>query len=326
MKTKYKIPNKIYSLDVNSKELFELSDEGNVFFNQALQVLDLSIIENKVLLLYRGEKRDNLKNKLDFKDSNDLFYKFFHVGDKSKYLIKNNNFKKYLDDINDVSDRVFKIIFDKILEKQKENNAISKFKDYFTDIENKEDFLEKIINLNDKSKLRIRDYYFSYLHQDEVDENKSSFFVSTSKDIEVAEDEKFTGKGDNKIVIYYFISKPYIDLAIYSRNEPSLKKYCIDNDLPVYFAPFFDENEVCVKSGLIPNNILGVMAYIDNEEVFIVNPYLFFYYEENNLENFISKGLPVDREKFDEVLATTNYYGMLLYTEDNRFEEMKENR
>ena len=126
-------------------------------------------------------------------------------------------------------------------------------------------------------------------------------------------------------VIYYFISKPYIDLAVYSRNEPSLKKYCRDNDLPTYNAPFSEENEVCVKSGLFPNNILGVTTYIDDEEVFIVNPYL-FYYEENNLENFISEGLPVDREKFYEVLERVNYKGMLCRDEDNRFEEIEENR
>lgn len=320
MKTKYKIPNKIYTLDLNSEKLVELSDKGNEFFNQALEVLDSSITENKALLIYRGENKKSLHNKLNFTDLDDLFYKFFHVGEKSKYLIKSNDFERYLDDINDISDRVFKIIFDKINEIQKQNSAISEFKDYFTDIQNKEDFLEKKINLNDKYKLRIRDYYFSYLHQEKIDDNKSSFFVSTSKDIEVA--EVFTEEGENKLVIYYFISKPYIDLAIYSRNEPYLKKYCIDNALPTYYAPFYDENEVCVKSGLFPNNILGVTAYVNDEEVFIVNPYL-FYYEENNLENFISEALPVDREKFYKVLAKTNLKGMTLSREDNNFEEIQ---
>ena len=323
MKTKYKIPTKLYSLDINSEKLVELCDEGNSFFNQALEVLNTSITKNKALLVYRGENKEILSNKLYFTDLDDLFNKLFHVGDKSNYLIRSNNFKRYLDDINDVSERVFKIIFDKILEKQKDNKARSEFKDYFTDIQNKEDFVEKIINLNDKSKLRIRDYYFSYLHQEAIDDNKSSFFVSTSKDIEVA--EGFTEEGKNKFVIYYFISKPYIDLAIYSRNEPYLKKYCIDNDLPTYYAPFYDEDEVSVKSALTPHNILGVTGYIDDEEVFIVNPYLFFYYK-NHLENFISKGLPVDREKFYEILSTTNCDGMLLYFENNRFEEIKENR
>ncbi len=320
MKTKYKIPTKLYSLDINSEKLVELCDEGNRFFNQALEVLDSSITENKVLLVYRGEKRNSLMDKLCFIDLDDLFNKLFHVGDKSKYLIKNNNFEKYLDDINDVSDRVFEIIFDKIFEKQQDNNARSAFKEYFSDIQNKEKFLEKIVNLDDKSKLRIRDYYFSYLHQEAIDENKSSFFVSTSKDIEVA--EEFTEEREDKFVIYYFISKPYIDLAIYSRNEPQLKKYCRDNDLPIYFAPFYEEDEVCVKSALTPYNILGVTSYIDEEEVFIVNPYLFYYYEKD-LENFISKGLPVDREKFYKILPTTNYFGMLLYPENNKFEEIK---
>jgi len=245
MKIKYKIPAKLYSLDINSEKLVELSNEGSNFFYEALEVLDTKITKNKALLVYRGENKESLRNKLCFTNLDDLFHKFFHVGDKSKYLIKSNTFQRYLDDINDVSDKVFETIFDKINTKQKENNAKSEFKDYFTDIENKEDFLEKIIYLNDKSKLRMRDYYFSYLHQEEIDENKSSFFVSTSKDIEIAEDETFTGKGNNKIVIYYFISKPYTDRAIYSRNEPSLKRHCINNGLPTYNAPFYGEDEVC---------------------------------------------------------------------------------
>jgi len=320
MKTKYKIPTKLYSLDIKSERLFELCDKGNNFFNHSLEVLDTAIIENKALLVYRGENKENLNNKLCFTDLDNLFYKLFHVGDKSKYLIKSNTFKRYLDDINDVSVNVFKIIFDKINKVQKENNAKSEFKAYFTDIENKEDFLKKIIKLNNKSKLRIRDYYFSYLHQEAIDENKSSFFVSTSKDVEVAEGN--TEEVENKFIIYYFISKPYIDLAIYSRNEPYLKKYCIDNDLPIYSAPYFDEDEVCVKAGLFPNYILGVTSYIDEEEVFILNPYLFFYYD-NGLENFISEGLPVNKEIFDAILAKTNYDGIFLSREDNKYEEIK---
>jgi len=323
MKTKYKIPNKLYSLDIDSKELIELCDEGNNFFNQALEVLDTSINKNNALLVYRGENRSNLHKKLFFRDSNDLFYKVFHVGEKSKYFIKSNLLRRYLKDINDVSDRVFKIIFDKICEKQNENNAISKFKSYFTNISNKEDFIKKVKNLNDKSKLRIRDYYFSYLHQEEIDGNKSSFFVSTSKDIEVAEDERYTGEEDKKVLIYYFIPKPYIDLAIYSKNEPILKKYCVDSNLPIYPIPFDGlEDEVCVKGALAPDNILGVTTYIDNEEAFVINPYLFYYYE-NHLENFIKEGLPVDRKRFYEILATTGLKGFIRYFKDNRFEEMK---
>jgi len=322
MKTKYKIPAKIYSLDINYEKLVELNENRKNFFNQALEVLNTSITENKVLLVYRGENKENLKNKLRFTNLDDLFNKLFHVGDKSKYLIK-SNFERYLNDINDISDRVFQIIFDKILEKQKDNNAINEFKDYFTDIQNKEDFLEKIINLNDKSKLRIRDYYFSYLHQEAIDENRSSLFVSTSKDIEVA--EGLTEEGENKFIIYYFISKPYIDRAIYSKNEPYLKKYCQKNYLPTYNAPYDYEDEVCVKGALAPHNILGVTTYIENNEVFIVNPYL-FKYKENNLKNFILEGLRVDREKFDKILPKTNYDGIVIYPENNRFEEIKENR
>jgi len=288
--------------------------------NQALKVLDASINEKKSLLVYRGEKKNIIKNKLYFKNLDDLFYKLFHVGDKSKYFIKSNFFRRYIDDINDVSDRVFEIIFDKIFEKQNKNNAKSEFKFYFTNIDNKEDFIKKITSLDDKSKLRIRDYYFSYLHQEEIDGNKSSFFVSTSKDIDVA--EEFGGKRNNKLLIYYFIPKPYIDLAIYSRNEPFLKNYCNNNELPIYNAPFYDEDEVCVKGALAPDNILGVTTYINNEEAFVINPYLFYYYE-NHLENFIKEGLPVDREIFDEILPTTGFNGFITYFKDNKFEEMK---
>ena len=157
--------------------------------------------------------------------------------------------------------------------------------------------------MDDKSKLRIRDYYFSYLHQEETDKNNNSFFVSTSKSIEVAEDECFTGERDNKIVIYYFIPEPHIDRAIYSIDEPYLKKYCQENNLPTYYAPYDEEDEVCIKVALSPHNILGVTTYIDDKEAFIVNHYLF----EIDLKNFVSNGLDIDSKKFDKIIETTEY-------------------
>ena len=323
MKTKYKIPAKIYSLDINSEKLVELNENGKFFFNQALEVLNTSITENKALLVYRGENKENLKNKLRFTNLDDLFYKLFHVGDKSKYFIKSNYFEqRYIKDINDVSKKVFEVIFDKINEKQNDRNEESEFNKYFTNIKNKKDFLEKIICLDDKSKLRIRDYYFSYLHQEETDKNNSSFFVSTSKDIEVA--EELTQEGENKFIIYYFISKPYIDRAIYSRSDPYLKKYCQKNNLPIYYAPYYEEDEICVKVALAPHNILGITTYIDNEETFVVNPYLFVY-NKTDLKKFVSKGLNIDRKKFDKIIRMTNYFGVNHYPENNRFEEIKEN-
>jgi len=321
MKIKYKIPSKLYSLDIDSEKLVELCVEGNNFFNQVLEVLDTSINENKALLVYRGERKSCINDELNFNDDlDDLFCKIFHVGTSSKYFIKSNNFKKYLNNINDISNEVFEIIFDKIYKQQKQNDKKNDFKSYFTNIDNKKDFLEKITNLNNISRLRVRDYYFSYLHQEAIDKNQSSFFVSTSKKIKKA--EYFAGKKENKIVIFYFLSKPYIDLAIYSKNKQYLKNYCEKNNLQTYKAPYPKQDEISVKGALFPDNILGVTSYINEEEVFIVNPYLFYYYD-NHLENFIKEGLPVNQEKFYENLLKVNGKGILLYDSNNKFEEIR---
>jgi len=105
-------------------------------------------------------------------------------------------------------------------------------------------------------------------------------------------------------------------------NKEKLEKYCNDNELPIYNAPFYEEDEVCVKGALEPRHILGVTTYIDKAEVFVVNPYLFDFYE-NHLENFVKEGLPVDLERFYKIFPTTNCNGFFRFFKDNKFEEIK---
>ncbi|RLA65178.1 MAG: hypothetical protein DRQ78_05415 [Epsilonproteobacteria bacterium] len=318
--SQYSIPNQLLTLDLNKEVICPLTQEQNQIFNKSMQILEDDIDNNKVLLVYRGENKTRVSERFYSTDLNELINKLFHLGDKGNYFTK-SNYDDNIESINDISENVFAIIFDKIFQLQVTNNANDSMKIYFSDKNNKILFLEKMRNLDNKEKIRIRDYYFSYLHIMAADRNKNSIFVSTSKDIDVA--MHYAGDAEeNQIILYYFIPKPYIDLAIYGKNEHHLKEYCKKNKLPVYNVLYEDEDEVSVKAVLFPHYILGVIFYIDQKKSFIINPYLF--HMKDNLNIHIKDGLPIDGEKFEKLIQSTNLNGVKKYNYDNTFEDIRD--
>lgn len=318
--SRYFIPNQLLTLDFNKETICPLTKEQNQIFNEAMRILDECIDKHKVLLVYRGENKTRISKRFYSADLYELINKLFHIGDKGNYFTK-SNYDDNIDNINDISDNVFATIFDKIFQLQVTNNANDSIKTYFSDKNNKIPFLEKIRNLDYREKIRIRDYYFSYLHIMAADKNKNSIFVSTSKDIDVA----IHYAGDNEedqIITYYFIPKPYIDLAIYGKNEPHLKEYCKKNKLPAYNVLYEDEDEVSVKAVLFPHYILGAIFCIDKKKSFVINPYLFQM--EDNLDTYIREGLLIDGEKFEKLIQSTNLNGVRKYHDDNTFEDIRD--
>ncbi len=315
------IPAKLYSIDLESNIMIELNKAQKNSFNNAKRILNAYIEKDKAILLYRGDNIADLLERMGNEKINQLLDNIFHVGDKGKYFYQCDGYH-FINKIDDISNTVFEYIFNRISEAEKNNNASNSFKQYFVNSFNKNDFIERINGVTDKTtKLRIRDYYLVYLHTvngyyGDVMGN-CSFFVSTSKEYEVAEGDT---KDDEPFIVYCFLPKPYIDLAISNRNKKFLKENAVENEFPEYDTPFYLENEVSIKGALFPQNIFGIKCLIDGEETFVVNPYLFS--RSTNLEKFPYIGIDVDQSRFSQKINFTNFKKAIIKTENKDFVEV----
>ena len=311
------ISTKLYTVDLNRNILIELNEEQKNIFNNAKSILNAYIEKNEAILLYRGDNTDDLLERMGNDEISQLLDNIFHLGDKGKYFYQCDGYH-FINNVDDVSNSIFEHIFEKIYEVERNNNASNDFKQYFMNPHNKNDFIERINEVTNQTiKLRIRDYYLAYLHTTGDAMGNCSFFVSASKDYEVAEgntDEK------NPFIVYYFLPKPYIDLAISNRNKKFLKDYAIDNVFPAYDAVFYDEDEVSVKGALFPQNIFGIKCLTDDEETFVVNPYLFA--ASTDLEKFPYIGIDVKQSGFSQKIKSTNFKKAIIKTINKDFTEV----
>lgn len=316
-----RVPDRLYTVDLENNMLIELDEVQKNIFNNAKEMLEKYIEANKAILLYRGDNITNLFVRIGNEKVDQLLYKIFHIGDKGMYFYQCDEYY-FLNNIDNISDTVFEHIFERISEVEKNNHASNKFKQYFVNSDNKNDFIIRINEItNNIIKLRIRDYYLSYLHTVNGYSNNimesCSFFVSTSKEYEVA--ESYTDE-DNTFIIYYFLPKPYIDLAISNRNKKFLKDYANEKDFPIYEALFYEEKEVSVKGALFPQNIFGIKCLVGNKETFIVNPYIFA--TSTDLEKFPYIGIDVNQNTFFQEIHSTNFKKAIIKTENKDFREV----
>jgi len=313
----YETPNKIYTINNGQKR--ELTQNENNIFNQAKQLLNDNLNE-KIKILYRGEEKNNLSDKLNTSNQNTIFTKLFRVGDKSANHYNNNeNTRNYLQDINDISDNTFKYIFNTIKDNLNDDDSNSEtlFEKYFIDTDINT-FLNQINDLNNIEKLRIRDYYYAYLHTCNELVNNITHYISTS----LNPNHSWNYWGDNiddKILFHFILRKPYLDFAIYSKNQGHLKSLCTKNNLPNYQARYSNEDEISVKGLLLANYIFGI-EYIENgERYFLVNPYLFK--DNYNINNLLTDGLPISLKDVIETIITTNYNKVCTIFENGNFQQ-----
>ncbi len=316
------IPDNLYSLNLDTNKIRPLNEQQNKIFIKATGILNTQIEKDRMFVVYRGENKNILGDTLSAIDENDFFYRFFHVGDKGKYFKQCEEYNQ-IEDINDISDNVFRFIFDRIYNIVNDNNEDNEFKHFFLDMNNKVLFSEKIGKIKDaKTKLRVRDYYLVYLHiigkYSYHNTNECSYFVSTTKDIEVA--EGYADEEENEIIIFYLLSKPFIDKAICARNKQFLKNSFKKLNLPIYEEQFPKENEISVKGALFPNWILGLSCFIDNKKSFFVNPYLFNMGDK--LIDFVTIGFPTDQSIVKSTILKTNHDKYVTKYNDNNFEEI----
>ncbi len=184
----YITPSTVYTIRNGAKEA--LTQDEKKIFNRAKVIINDFIDDKKLILTYRGEQKSRMRKRLNETDDFRMFSKIFHIGEKGCHFYMDDGYdvngqepRDYIKDINDVSENTFSYIFRTI------NNMIidnfeyeNNFKEYFSNTNNLNNFVQKISNLSNQVKIKVRDYYYAYLHTlGHRGVGNFSHFVSTSK-------------------------------------------------------------------------------------------------------------------------------------------------
>lgn len=225
--------------------------------------------------------------------------------------------------IEDCSNRVFEIIFDKFHDDicPNTNSKVESFLSnnpeigmFFSDSDNRTRFASIIENQDETNKSYIKDYYFSLLHtMNEIiaantkDKSikKNSYFISATTKIKIAKQFR------HRIIIVTWIPSC-------ERNNQIIKS-CDVNEyddfikrigLPTYHvSPYPHQSEICIKGGILPHYIVG-FSYKNS---FIVNPNLLTQITSSyDFEKLIKKGIEINQAPFDNEIQKTNYKGRFL--------------
>lgn len=277
--------------------------------------------EDKIKFLYRGDKITNIERRLNSGDSDldheELFRRAFYFGDKSKHFTLSqlsNNGQNFFKNLNDVSANTLEYIYIKIFEFLNDNSnkdivdkCISNEFKYFFNGDNKEIFIQKIVNRKwPKEKLLIRDYFLFFLHVTGVSIHDHSMLVSTTTNRKIASTFCSCGNTNLKPIIHYFISSPYYKKAIapwmINQHKDVVNKYSLPTYNPV--GLYRDEQEVSIKGALLPHCMLGIELLDENK--FIINHHI-RNISLKDLEKISKNGFDINQENFESDIFTTAY-------------------
>ena len=321
----------IYTISEKTNKFRSLNKNELITINTICQLFQDN--KDKIQILYRGESKTTLEDKLKKSYGNYKFFeRLFFMGDKAKFFFKETSSsienRKYLQSISDVDDETFKFIFkslhyiftseDIVREsKQRELNQFKtdefRFVQFFSDLTNVNKFLDAKkyeVLKTEENLIRLRDYYLYLLHTYGME--NASLFVSTSMKRNVA--KKFTNK-DKGIVLWYFIPKPthYYGVSYLSFQES--QAICEDCNLPTYDKCFYpQDDEVSIKGALFPHFILGIEDRLDKK--FVVNPHI-FKQTKNQIPLIPQKGLFINQENFSDKIINSGYAGYVTRWNDN---------
>lgn len=261
-------------------------------------------------IIYRGVDGEYLSRRYNTDASNLslLSELLFLYGDKGEEFCKDIHFEI---DINNTE----RICFQSILNNLKEtfsnrnsnndavNNRLPEFcKDNYTAIHNiisinEEEWCERIDPLPEETKIKIKDYYISFLHTiGKAGYGNYSYFLSTTKNYKTAEFFRHNDNEDGIIIVGWTNGK-----GIICTEEPSLKTIVESCGLPTFDKDFFPgQKEITYKCGLLPHFIIGY-HYKDKFEI---NPYIL---KIEDMSAVRKEGLPVNQKPFIELLSKTNF-------------------
>ena len=287
----------------------KLSDDIKNRYLELLKMLN----NEHIILLFRGDKLRNISKKLkiDINDIEKTSKKIFKIGEKSKSYLNHSL------DINNVNDSVFEKIFDRINkyfveDGTLEENIEKEFIDYFSKQTNKKIFLENISKIeHDLVKILVRDYYNFLIHT--TDKYKiESYFMSTTKEYDIAK-EQFTCKKESSLIFNYFIVEPFFTQAVSANFIKEHNEIIQYYKLPIYGSEGFypNEKEISIKAALFPQFILSIEFL--KEEKIIINPHIDF----DKIEEILKFGIHFVQSDFDQEILTTEYKKNVEKTDSN---------
>jgi hypothetical protein len=331
------------------KKIKKESDEWNLIKNLCDELIKSEKAEH-VKIVFRGENKDSLKNKLSSDEDGQFFNKLFLFGDKAKYFFSPECFEKYrssdrqknqlfeqssrdyLLNINDSSDKTFQFIFNQLKKIfttsyhsggdnhkviSKFSNQNPEFCEFFRCQENPNNFLEKINSFDAEAKIEFRDYYLYLLHTfGEHQYQPISFFVSTSANKDTTAEYFARGEKTSKpIIIVYFVPEPFYPYGMSLSLALKFNEKYKDVEIPFYKSDFYPESsEISIKGALFPHYILGI--YDLDQKTFIVNPHIFSNKSNKPIKKIIQEGFDIEQNDFKTMVAEkTKYAGFVLMQE-----------
>ena len=296
-----------------------ISIAERILFNSRIN----DILHGRANLLYRGESKESLQQKIAYGFPCPFSDMLFLIGDKGRNFLSNINDeyrsaeKRY---INDVSNEYFKEIFHMIhdlldadlVNIRGFNSQNPVFAQFFLNPNNIAEFITRLESLTPHNKLKARDYYLTLLHSHSNSEYyPNSRFVSTTRNEGIA--EIFQGKGadpNDKVVFYLWM--PWSDYSQFAIRFSYLEKIyaeLLTAQLPVYFNRFFHQEEITLKGGILPHYLVGFSYFNDGQKRFSVNP----NFIKNNIgEDWINEGMRIDQSDFWNTLKKTAYKGAFM--------------
>ena len=257
-----------------------------------------------------------------------LSHRLFMIGDKSEY---------YTNEKNESLNSTDRIIFEEIYRRLKDKLCAVNFTNsrtvdrvkqlikespnfctFFQNPNNEECFIDKINEQTEEIKRGIRDYYLALFHTiGRSMVGNSSTVVSSSINPCVA--KEFQKEGI--IIITWTLKKKstpsHIDI-----NDLGIHKTIEKLGLPaVLSSPYPEQEEFCIKCGILPHFILG---YIWKDSKFVVNKYLLEQIREGyQMQDIIRNGIQIDQHSFEEVLSQTSFKKYFSFIDGQYFDFLR---
>ncbi|EOB3677329.1 hypothetical protein ACHELX_004230 [Vibrio vulnificus] len=306
-------------VDINYKPLNSHSEAKFIRLREYLAEKDK---EGDILLVYRGEELRNIKKRLfkvpDNVSGEALFDRLFFIGDKARHLHLdgNANDRGALMGLNDCSQETFEYIFRRLqnicqgkMRRKVTEHTSNKFQNYFLDDNNLPRFVDSVNRaFNDKSLLKIRDYYLYLLHAAGSEGVRvETTLVSTSTNPKIAyQFSRVHQKPQNKVIFHYFVPAPFYKLAVAPWISEHHQSIVVSCGLPTYkpYGLFPSQREVAIKGALFPHFIIGV-ELLDKKQ-FVVNSYALDL-DENQFDYIARSGFDIDQSNFAQRILDTAY-------------------
>ena len=269
--------------------------------NKFAEYLDFLNSQDKVKLLLRGIKTEDLKSKLVTKlnSNNSLLNGLFLVGEKAKnYLEKAEDIPHQIKVIDSMGIDVSNWIFEEY-----SNLPVEIIKtDYFKKETNQNSFVNTI-----KNDRNLIDYYLVGLHK--WNSGILVNFVSTTTSSDQA-----LSHGNDLVILLWLAECNSTHVIGESTLKEKLEKIS-KKGLPHFDDVFESEYEYSFKGFILPHFILGVLSV--DENIFIINPALL----KNEDMNWIENGFEINNERFLEFIKTTKYKRFLTLHDNKVFKE-----